>query len=278
MHTRSATLLAFALSLLGSPAVTQMSRAALVKQSDIVFIGTVTQVGAVAVPEVPASARTLVARVDQVLEKPAAVDLKPGDSVTVQTVRPGSLKAGTQATFYTTGWIFGRGVAVREVGHELVHSPVVVADQQEAVARARRDVNDAELRAHIHTAAMVVAGRVEQVRPAELAATPAHPKRITEHDADWQEAIIQVEDGLKGARAGEQVGVRFPGSHDVAWVGTPRFAVGQEGTFLLHKDSTTGSPSTMIAGRSVPAYTALHKLDVLPKQDAPHIRDLIRKP
>src|SRR2546421_680336 len=278
MHTRSATLLAFALSLLGSPAVTQMSRAALVKQSDIVFIGTVTQVGAVAVSEVPASARTLVARVDQVLEKPAAVDLKPGDSVTVQIVRPGSLKAGTQATFYTTGWIFGRGVAVREVGHELGHSPVVVADQQEAAARARRDVNDAELRAHIQKAAMVVAGRVEQVRPAELAATSARPKRITEHDADWQEAIIQVEDGLKGARAGEQVVVRFPGSHDVAWVGTPRFAAGQEGTFLLHKDSTTGSPSTMIAGRSVPAYTALHKLDVLPKQDAPHIRDLIRKP
>ena len=278
MHTRSATLLTFALSLLGSPAVTQMSRAALVKQSDIVFIGTVTQVGAVAVSEVPASARTVVARVDQVLEKPAAVDLKPGDSVTVQTVRPGSLKAGTQATFYTTGWIFGRGVAVREVGHELGHSPVVVADQQEAVARARRDVNDAELRAHIQKAAMVFAGRVEQVRPAELAATPARPKRITEHDPDWQEAIIQVEDGLKGAQAGQQVVVRFPGSHDVAWVGTPRFAVGQEGTFLLHKDSTTGSPSAMIAGRSVPAYTALHKLDVLPKQDAPHIRDLIRKP
>jgi len=145
-----------------------------------------------------------VVRVDQVLEKPAAIALGPGDSVTVQTVRPGSLKPGTQATFYTTGWIFGRGVAVREVGHEPGRSPVVVADQQEAVARARRDVNDAELRAHIEKAAMVVAGRVEQVRPAELAAAPARPKRITEHDADWQEAIIQVEDGLKGARAGRK--------------------------------------------------------------------------
>jgi len=119
---------------------------------------------------------------------------------------------------------------------------------------------------------------VEQVRPAELAATPGRPKRITEHDPDWQEAIIQVEAGLKGARAGEQVVVRFPGSSDVAWVGTPRFAVGQEGTFLLHKDSTTGSPSSMLAGRSVPAYTALHKLDVLSKQDATRVRALIKKP
>jgi len=72
--------------------------------------------------------------------------------------------------------------------------------------------------------------------------------------------------------------VRFPGSADVAWVGTPKFAVGQEGTFLLHKDSTTGSPLTMIAGRSVPAYTALHKVDVLSKQDATRVRALIRKP
>src|SRR5256885_8102018 len=277
MHTRSPMLLAVALALPGSAAA-QLSRAALVKQSDIIFIGTVTKVGAVAGPGAPASARPGGVRGAQVLEKPAAVALTAGDSVTVQTVRPGSLKAGTQPTFYTTGWIFGRGVAVREVGHEPGRSPVVAAVQEQAVARARLDVNDADLKAHIQKAAMVVAGRVEQVRPAELAAPPARPKRITEHDPNWQEAIIQVQDGIKGAQAGEQVVVRFPGSHDVAWVGTPRFAVGQEGTFLLHKDSTTGSPRSMIAGRSVPAYTALHKVDVLSKQDATRVRSLIKKP
>jgi hypothetical protein len=278
MYTRSALLLALALAMPGAPAVAQMSRATLVKQSDIIFIGTITQVGAVASPEVPASPRTVVARVDKVLEKPAAVSLVEGDSVTLETAEPGSLKPGIQATFYTNGWIFGQGVAVREVGHEPGHSPVAVGDQQEAVARARLEVNDADLKAHIEKAAMVVAGRVEQIRPAELAAAPTHPRRITEHDPQWQEAIIQVADGIKGAQAGEQVVVRFPGSRDVAWVGAPRFSVGQEGTFLLHKDSTTGSPTSMIAGRSVPAYTALHKVDVMGKQDATRVRALIRKP
>ncbi len=278
MHTRSAILLAVALALSGSEGVAQMSRATLVKRSDIIFIGTVTKVGAVAVPEVAPSARTVVVRVDQVLEKPAAVALKAGDSVTVQTLPSGSLKAGTQATFYTTGWIFGRGVAVREVGHEPGRSQVVAADQQAAVTRARALVNDADLRARIQAAAMVVAGRVEQVRPAALTPSPARPKRITEHDPDWQEAIIQVEDGIKGAQAGERVVVRFPGSPDVAWVGTPRFAAGQEGTFLLHKDSVTGSPLAMVAGQSVPAYTALHQLDVLSKQDATRVRAMIKKP
>ena len=277
MHIRSAMLVAVILAFPGSAAVAQMSRASLVKQSDIIFIGTVTKVGAVADPEVPASDRTVVVRVERVLEKPAAVAFATGDSVTVETARAGSLKPGAQATFYTTGWVFGRAVAVREVGHELGHSPVA-ADQEEVVASTRLDLNDADLKAHIQKAAMVVAGRVEQVRPAELAAAPARPKRITEHDADWQEAIIQVEDGIKGAQAGERVVVRFPGSHDVAWVGTPRFSVGQEGTFLLHKDSTTGSPRASWGGQSVPAYTALHKVDVLTKQDATRVRQLIRKP
>ena len=278
MHTRSAMLLALALAFPGAGAVAQMSRATLVKQSDIIFVGTVTQVGAVAAPEVPASPRTVVVRIDTVFEKPAAVALAAGDSVTVETVQAGSLKPGAQATFYTTGWIFGQGVAVREVGHEPGHSPVVVADQQEAIARARLEVNDADLKAHIQRAAMVVEGRVEQVRPAELAAAPTHTTRITEHDPQWQEAIIQVQDGIKGAQAGDQVVVRFPSSHDVAWVGTPKFAVGQEGTFLLHRDSTTGSPRTKIGGKEVPAYTALHKVDVLGKQDATRVRALIKKP
>src|SRR5207302_9405757 len=134
-------------------------------------------------------------------------------------------------------WTSGPAVGVREAGDERGRSPVVREDQQEAVARARREMHDADLKAHIETAAMVVAGRVEQVRPAELAGAPARPKRISEHDPNWQEAIIQVQDGIKGAQAGDQVVVRFPGSADVAWVGTPKFAVGDEGTVLLHKDS-----------------------------------------
>src|SRR5207245_4790175 len=111
--------------------------------------------------------------VAQVPDKASAAALATGVAVPAETGRPGSLKAGTQATFYTMGWIFGRGVAVREVGHEPGRSPVVAADERDAVARARREVNDADLKAHIQRAAMVVTGRVEQVRPAELAAAPA---------------------------------------------------------------------------------------------------------
>jgi len=270
MRTRS-LIVQIVLISLAAPLSAQMSRVALVRQSDIIFAGTVTRAGVI--------------RVDQVFEKPDAVSLMKGDSVAVVAARAGSppLNPGMQATFYTTGWIYGRWITVREVGHEPIGPQLATVAgtgtaQQDLVAGARQQVNDADLKARIQTAAMVVVGRVEEIRPPAYTGAPARPKRFTEHDPNWQEAIIHVDEALKGATAGERVVVRFPGSRDVAFVGTPKFAAGQEGTFLLRKDSATGSPLTMMFGQSAQAYTALHRLDVLSKQDAPHVRTLMRGP
>ena len=270
MRTRSLIVPIVMISL-AAPLSAQMSRVALVRQSDIIFAGTVTRAGVI--------------RVDQVFEKPDAVSLMKGDSVAVVAARAGSppLNPGMQTTFYTRGWIYGRWITVREVGHEPIGPQLATVAgtgtaQQDLVAKARQQVNDADLKARIQAAAMVVVGRVEQIRPPAYTAAPARPKRFTEHDPAWQEAIIHVDEGLKGATAGARVVVRFPGSRDVAFVGTPRFAAGQEGTFLLQKDTATGSPFTLMAGQTVQAYTALHRLDVLSKQDAQHVRTLLRGP
>src|SRR6266511_29451 len=270
MRTRS-LIAPIVLISLAVPLSAQMNRAALVSQSDIIFAGTVTRAGVI--------------RVDQVFEKPDAVSLMNGDPVAVLAARAGSppLNPGMQATFYTKGWIYGRSITVREVGHEAIGPQLATVAgtgtaQQDLVARARQQVNDADLKARIQAAAMVVVGRVEQIRPPAYTGAPARPKRFTEHDPNWQEAIIHVDEGLKGATAGARVVVRFPGSRDVAFVGTPRFAAGQEGTFLLQKDTATGSPLSLMAGQTVQAYTALHRLDMLSKQDAQHVRTLMRGP
>src|SRR5439155_4729152 len=129
-----------------APAAAQ-SRVAWVRQSDIIFAGTVTRVAAGAG----------VVRVDHVLEKPDAVSLMKGDSVAVLAARAGSLNPGLQATFYTTGWIYGRWITVREVGHEAIGPQLATVAgagaggtaQQDLVARARQQVNDADLKARI---------------------------------------------------------------------------------------------------------------------------------
>src|SRR6266550_7786275 len=163
MRTRS-LIVPIVLISLAVPLSAQMSRVAWVRQSDIIFAGTVTRAGVV--------------RVDQVFEKPSAVSLMKGDSVTVLPARAGSLNPGMQATFYTTGWIYGRWITVREVGHEPIGPQLATAAgtgtaQQDLVAGARQQVNDADLKARIQTAAMVVVGRVEQIRPPAYTGAPA---------------------------------------------------------------------------------------------------------
>ncbi len=255
----------------------QQDRAALVSQSDIVFVGTVARVGAASVSGVAVSPRTTVVRVDEVLDKPSAVALAAGDSVTVEAREAGSLREGMQATFYTSGWLYGRGVAVREVGHEAVADGLpagALAQQRDSILGIRRQVSDTALRARVRAADMIVVGRVEAVRAATAQTGPG--RRVSEHDAAWQEAVILVESAMKGGQAGQRVVVRFPGSLDVAWRATPRFTTGQEGTFLLRQDTISGSPNAMIAGKEVPAYTALSPQDVLSKQDAQRVQALSR--
>src|SRR3989449_8133053 len=83
------------------------------------------------------------------IRRPPRSTLFPYTTLFRSTGRPGSLKVGTQATFYTTGWIFGRGVAVREVGHEPGRSPVVAADAREAVARSEEHTSELQSRLHL---------------------------------------------------------------------------------------------------------------------------------
>jgi hypothetical protein len=255
----------------------QPSRAELLKRSSVVFIGTVEGVGVVSFAGVPASPSTLVVRVDELLEKPTAVTLIPGDRVTVAVQDPSPFRQGIQATFYTEGWIVGEGIALQEVGHEI--SPVAleagaVGQTREELAQMRKDLTEAELRNTVQAADVIVVGRVKEVRLGTMAAVGAPPKPITEHDPDWHEAVIEVESEIKGAQAGQEIVVRFPASLDVAWHDVPKLKVGQEGTFLLQRDQVSGTPRALLAGTQVDAYTALNPQDVLPKEEAQRIRAL----
>src|SRR6266511_316293 len=126
MRTRS-LIAPIVLISLAVPLSAQISRPALVRQSDIIFAGTVTRAGVI--------------RVDQVFEKPDAVSLMKGDSVAVLAARAGSppLNPGMQATFYTKGWIYGRWITVREVGHEAIGPQLATVTGGGAGGTAQQD-------------------------------------------------------------------------------------------------------------------------------------------
>jgi len=269
-------------NLLGAAALPQSTsnQAALAKQSSIVFAGTVSQLGATSFAGVPKSAQTIVVRVDTVLKKPSAVSLKKGDSVTVELKDPSAFQQGTQATFYTEGWIFGSGVAVKELGHRIIAGDVASAAAAGAseplVDQTQNQVTDQELQNRLNAADFVVIGRVTGVHR-WTAPKSATPQRVSEHDPDWHEAVVEVQSVLKGAQVkGNKVVVRFPGRNDVAWVHSPKFAKNQQGIFCLNRDQTSGMSTEKVGGHQVTVYTCLGHGDSLPMSDAPRVRSLLK--
>jgi len=269
-------------SLLSPNALPQATdnQAALVKQASIIFAGTVSQVAATSFAGVPQSARTIVVRVDSVLKKPATVSLKSGDSVTVEVKDASAFQEGAQATFYTDGWIFGSGVAVKELGHSLgaVSEPVPAAAKN-APGQMQGQLSDQQLKDRMNESDFVVVGRVTDVHKWNVPKTKSGaPLHVTEHDPDWHEAVVTVESVLKGGQVkGNKVIVRFPQRNDVAWVNSPKFAKDQKGIFCLNRDKTSGAPTAKMGGKQVNVYTCLGHGDALPLSEEARVRSLLKK-
>src|SRR5205809_547625 len=92
----------------------------LAQEARFVFRGTVEEVNASAMPEVPASDRTCIVRVDEVLQSPQSLAQAAGEKVTVLLAGEGAVTAGEQAVFFTNPWLYGDTLAVQAVGHQEV--------------------------------------------------------------------------------------------------------------------------------------------------------------
>lgn len=276
-----ALLLIMPLALSGSPnpAVAQATdSAALTRKSSIIFYGTVSQLAASSFADVPKSPQTIVVKVDSVEKKPAAVSLKKGDSVTVEVKDPSAFQEGTHAKFYTDGWIFGSGVAVKELGHELGAAAAEPPPSTDMKTHSQDQISDQELMDRMKASDFVVVGRVTDVRKWN---TPKYksgaPSRVTEHDPDWHEAVVEVQSVLKGGKVkGNRVIVRFPNRNDVAWVSSPKFTKNQRGIFCLNRDQATGQPTTKMGGQEVNVYTCLGHGDALPISEEARVRALLK--
>ena len=247
------------------------------KQSSITFVGTVSQVAATSIAAVPKSPQTIVVRVDSVLKKPAAVSLKKGDTVTVEVKDPAAFQEGTQATFYTEGWIFGSGLAVKELGHAAPPSGGAAETAEKPVEQSPSEITDQDLQRQIAKADYVVTGRITDVHPWAVPKSAAPRYRTSEHSASWHEAVLQVQSVLKGPKLKRnKIVLRFPQSRDVAWVSAPKFEPGQQGVFILQKEDVSGAPASSGAAKA-DVYTCLRPGDFVPMTEEARVRSLLKK-
>src|SRR3989440_4994648 len=259
----------------------QNNQSALAKQSSIIFSGTVSQLGAVSFVGVPQSPQTIVVRVDSVLKKPPAVSLKKGDNITVEVKDPSAFQQGAQATFYAEGWIFGSGVAVKELGHDFNAGGGAPAEGsptgQPALAQTPKQISDQDLQNRVASSDLVVIGRITDVHRWSIPKSAAARYHVSEHSADWHEAVLQIKSIIKGTKPkGNRMAVRFQLSRDVAWVNSPKFQKQQERIFLLKKHQASVDPTATVGGYQVDAYTCLKSGDWLPLSDEARIRSLLK--
>jgi hypothetical protein len=222
----------------------------LLSRSQFVFEGTVQKAGQSGLPEVPATDRTAVVRVDRVLQAPAVLAHAAGSEVTVQLDAQASpLAVGERTVLFTRALAFGKGIAVSEVGRTKPESagPTTMAagmpptvpgsrpGRPHPVLEAAQQLQDQRLRAHSEEAAAVVVGRI-------LSLDKAGPVVASEHDPDWWRATISVDRTVKGNASGT-IQVLYPNSPDVHWARVPKLRAGQTGLWILHQ--TTGPRSEL---------------------------------
>lgn len=242
----------------------------------IVFVGTIESVNAVSLASLKPSANTSVVVVEKVIGKPDAVTLAKGDRVTLLTEGTKAPKQGQRGTFFTEGWIFGETLAVKVLSWETAPAGAAALSSQETKAADWvQAAAEKDLQASIKSADIVVVGSVLRIQsPSVAMLTESLKQMVSEHNPEWQEAVIEVQETLKGSSTLERVVVRFPSSPDVMWVGYPKFKAGQQGTFLLRKDSVSGASTGILEGKTVTAYMAMSPKDIRSKTDVEMIKRL----
>ena len=192
----------------------------LVQRAKFIFAGDVVKLGSSSLPSVPPAPDTAVVRVRKVLTGEALLGGFAGREITVTLQKPARYE---NVVFFTNVVVYGESLAVAEVAPPRAG----VSGEDVAAALRRNEQRAAEERKE--RAAVIVAGTVVDVRTLEKG-----PQR-TEHEPRWALAVVRVEKVLKGS-AGPTVEVLFPASHDEKWRKSPKFAKGDAGVFILHRD------------------------------------------
>lgn len=174
-------------------------------QSKFIFTGKVVKLRAATLDRIDTN-NTAVVQVDQVIAAPPAFASLSGQQVTVRFRSLVGITKGSAMTFFTNGWIYGASLALDAVASIKETEKMAVAD---LVREGHSSDRDSVLARRLDSAEMVVVGKVSQVVPSTKG-----PTHFSEHDADWYEATIDVDETMKGQKGTGKVTVLFPKSDE----------------------------------------------------------------
>ena len=239
----------------------------LVDESTVIFKGRVEQTGASNLKILPASNQTILVHVDEVISAAKTMTNLKGATVTVRLKEPGSLKVGATATFFTTGWLYGENVALKEVSH--VTADLNAQSLQKQVAALQARTSDQKLQSRIQSSAMVFAGKVVASRQLQAEGVRTN----SEHDPDWWTADVEVQSLLKGPpSAAKRVTLLFAHSTDVMWYRSPKLKEGQQGIWI----ASEYKPGGLFPAERAPLLAVVGPLDYQPAAERDRVQRLLK--
>jgi hypothetical protein len=253
-----------------TPAQTQNAES-LARQARYIFRGKVEKLRASNLKALPATDKTAVVLVREVLSAPPTLNNFTGQRITVQLAKADSPRAGQEAIFFTNGWLYGETLAVIEVAH--LSPRLKTDDVRKQIGGVRDRMNDEKLSSRIDKAELVIVGRVTSAQPLDSVDTQREGPRRSEHYPEWWQATIEVESFDKGQSPTREVVILFPNSMDEMWLLSPKFKPGDSGVWILQRNQTErGFPIFR-----KPGLTALDVLDFRPLAERDRVRRLIKR-
>ncbi len=200
-------------------------------------------------------------------------------------------KVGISAVFFVNPLLYERNIAVAAVA---VANNQTVKNLPKRLRFAIEQKQKKPLNDAVKRADLIVTGVVQEVKAlpeeklAKLQKLANGRDLYSEHSPKWMEAVIRVQSVLKGDQSQKMLLLVFPSTDDRMWAESPKFKVGQSGTWLLHSGAQLSEDRAKILltpeqfqGQPIRAYTALHPEDFQPKDSAGNndkrIREMLGK-
>jgi hypothetical protein len=232
----------------------------LVRDTNLIFSGTIVELRASSVANLPPQDNFAVVSVDNPLRFDAALGDLRGRKITVALVDGGELQPDNKEIFFTLNWIHGGGIAAREVRH------LDVRLEDEVAAEVAR-LPERHLADRVASALLVVVAEIRKTTPTTFDVRWRNAPQ-------WATASFRVVEELRG-KAVEDMVVLFPTSARPIWARSPRLRQGQRAIFLLHRPPDWPPLPECEASLTSAVFTVLDPADVQPESQRPLIERLL---
>jgi hypothetical protein len=221
----------------------------LVRDSSLIFSGTVVELGASSVANLAPRDNFAVVWVDRSLRCDAALGDLRRRKITVELLDQGGLQPDQRALFFTSNWIQGGGIAAREVAR-------METQQEDEVAAEVARLPERHLAERLADSTLVVLAEVAEIR--------STPFDIRWRNApQWAAASFRNVEVLQSNPTEDMV-VLFPTSGRPRWARAPRLKEGQRGIFLLHRPPDWPPLPNLGLNLTSAIFTVLDPADVQP--------------